>query len=226
LFAGAVIGKNVMVIKTGIGEKEISPGIFRHCSSIISTGFCGALSAELKTCEIVLSESVALQTEAVNAESGLDSGKFTHIEREPPETANFEQAGIELTDKNLALRETAEKIIAKAGIQIHRGPTVTVKSVISTPEEKKHLAQSSGSLSLEMEDYFRFQRACRLGIPFLSLRAVLDEHDERVPRLRSRLPSKTRAKFLKKANACSRRIADVLLLLTQSPDIHFIKNLE
>ena len=219
LHAGSVSGKPVVVIKTGIGKNVLAPGILRQCSFMVSTGFCGALAAGLKTGDIVLSDKVAFAPETAGEEIGLHAGICTQIEREPPGTAQVEQSGITLTDRNLTLSEAAEKLIRKAGIPILRGPTITVSRIVRSPEEKKRLALSSGSLSLEMEDYFRLELACQLGIPFISVRAVLDELDEWVPRFRSGLRSPARAAaFLKKANACSRRIAEVLLLLVQNPE--------
>ena len=60
------------------------------------------------------------------------------------------------------------------------GHSVTVAAV-ADPQEKSTLHAATGAVSVNMEDYWAARVAAAYGIPFASIRAVLDTADDEIP---------------------------------------------
>ena len=60
------------------------------------------------------------------------------------------------------------------------GPSVTV-SAIAGPQVKSALRAATGAVSVNMEDYWIAKAAAARGIPFVSIRAVLDTAEDQLP---------------------------------------------
>lgn len=60
------------------------------------------------------------------------------------------------------------------------GPSMTVDG-IATPSEKASIHAATGAMSVNMEDYWAAKAASDYGIPFASVRAVLDGVDDELP---------------------------------------------
>ena len=71
--------------------------------------------------------------------------------------------------------------------KIHAGRTVTASRAIRNYKEKVCLGRAAGAVSVDMEDYYRMETAKRLGVPCVSVRAVLDEVHDDIPGFRSGL---------------------------------------
>ena len=78
--------------------------------------------------------------------------------------------------------ETMLSSFAQAGIRLYRGPSFTSTKVVSSPLEKDQLREQ-GAYVVEMENYWGAQVACRMGVPFLALRIVLDTYSNQLPDL-------------------------------------------
>ena len=68
----------------------------------------------------------------------------------------------------------------RAGISAVSGPSVTVAAVAG-PDAKAGWHQSTGAASVNMEDYWAATVAQAAGIPFASVRAVVDRRDQELP---------------------------------------------
>ncbi len=58
---------------------------------------------------------------------------------------------------------------------------MTASRAIRNYTEKIALGQAAGAVSVDMEDYYRLEYSCAAGIPFISIRSVLDEVSDDVP---------------------------------------------
>jgi nucleoside phosphorylase len=185
-YEGTLARRDVRVIRTGIGKASFDRCLTRDCSLVISTGFCGALSPLLVRGDFVVSTSLAA------CEAGGIAEKKIVI---PART-----------------RELLERTALETGAVLRFGTSFTAERVIRTVQEKAALHEASGALSVEMEDYHRLECARERGLPFLSLRVVLDRQVDRIPSFRAaaRIPADTAA-LLKNANLCARGLASLLV---------------
>lgn len=66
------------------------------------------------------------------------------------------------------------------GVYVSEEPSITVGS-IAGPVAKAELRRSTGIASVNMEDYWAASAAAAAGVPFASVRAVLDTADQSLP---------------------------------------------
>jgi nucleoside phosphorylase len=196
LYEGVLARRPVRVIRTGVGRVSIDPGLSRDCSLLVSAGFCGALSPFLVRGDFVVSTSVV--THPVLG--------VTSIGARP--TGRKVEKKIAVSS---GTRKSLERAASACGAVLRFGTTLTAGRVVRTVEEKAGLHEACGALSVEMEDSHRLECAERRGLPFLSLRVVLDEQSDRIPSLRSaiRIPADT-FDLLKGVNLCARALASLL----------------
>jgi nucleoside phosphorylase len=201
-YAGSLAHRPVRVIRTGMGRADVDPCLFGNCSLVLSTGFCGALSPLLARGDFVVSTNLVARTV---------TGERLQNASMPGAPANGGLAKTRIPISK-TMRKSLERAALETGAVLWFGATFTADRVIRTPEEKAALHGACGALSVEMEDLHRLECAARSGLPFLSLRVVLDTRVERVPSLRSavRIPADT-ADLLKGANICARKLASLLV---------------
>ena len=175
-YQGTLHEKEVIVIGTGMGKKEIDPELLRSSRFVISTGFCGALVPELKTGDVVLS------TEVVYGDAEYTS-KIYRDER--IKELIPEKTDVEITAVSDLLKMFIKKIRNK-DISTYSGRTITVEKAIKRSKEKAQLHSATGAIAVDMEDYFRLKLAQKINTHFLSVRSVLDEVQDEIPSFKSR----------------------------------------
>jgi nucleoside phosphorylase len=74
---------------------------------------------------------------------------------------------------------TVETIASESGCRPL--PAYTSRRPVCTPTEKRDLFDRTGASFVTMEDYYFAKEASRLGVPFISVRAVVDTADQFVP---------------------------------------------
>ena len=184
IYSGRIHEKEVTIIKTGIGRKPLDLDMFNDCSRIISAGFCGALVPDLKSGDIVVS------TEVMLAEAGFLDRLFKGAGRpassgEQP-TAELLYGSLSDSFQNADVNKISGQF-QNADFKIHAGRTVTASRAIRNYKEKVCLGRAAGAVSVDMEDYYRMETAKRIGVPCVSVRAVLDEVHDDIPGFRSGL---------------------------------------
>lgn len=147
----------VMLHISGIGRKRVTDAIARIANSprpdgIILAGFCGALDPALNTGDIHIAQSF-------------------YCAGQPELIA---------ADARLAavVMDAAATSGGGGGIAAAQAPSVTV-SAIAQPEAKADLRQHGATVN--MEDYWAARAAAAAGIPFASVRAVLDTAGQSLP---------------------------------------------
>jgi adenosylhomocysteine nucleosidase len=160
-FRAQVGDRSFTVIGHGIGHKRASDVARRAFDQIsgaelvIGTGVVGALSSGLKPGDLILADRVlALHPEAGSAEhvAAADKERVRDIGRS----------------------------LAMAGIAYSTGALLTSHQVLKTGAEKRRAKESTGAIAVDMETAALAAEAVARGVPFLALRAVLDQVDDDV----------------------------------------------
>ena len=150
-------GRGIAFSLTGVGAARTRASIQRvaECEpeAIIMVGFCGG------------------------ADTGLRVGDL-HV------ASAYHSVGAAPSDAIFADPDLSASIIAAARQQCNRviwtGSSATVDAVAGTAA-KLAAHEATGAASVNMEDYWAANAACDVGIPFASIRAVLDTAGEDLP---------------------------------------------
>lgn len=147
---GEYAGGPVTAVCTGVGREAVT-AVLRETlmeegiTALISAGFAGGLTADLKTGDIVISEATLTESE---------DGRYT-------------------ADEDLLQR--AERARSGDGPRVARGTAVTVPEVAGDLAVKRALRERTGADICEMEDYWAARLAAERKIPFISVRVIIDE---------------------------------------------------
>ena len=126
----------------------------RRPEGVLMLGVAGAVDPEMETGEVILAESYALDSEEDSAEVILPD------------------AGM------LAMAELAA---AEARMPVSRSGSLTVDHLISNGLERRQLRERYGVGSVNMEDHAVAAAARDAGVPFLSVRVILDTARQTIP---------------------------------------------
>jgi adenosylhomocysteine nucleosidase len=160
-FRAEIGGKSFAVVGHGIGHKRATDAASRAFDLIpapelvIGTGVVGALSSGLKPGDLVLSDRVL---------AILGDG----------------QVAEQVTAVGDAHLRAVARSLALAGIAHSTGAILTSNRVLATGVEKRRAKESTGAIAVDMETAAIAAEANVRGLPFLALRAVLDEVDDEV----------------------------------------------
>ena len=123
---------------------------------ILLLGFCGGLDPSLRAGDIVVSTYYYLDPELLE---GCLINQF-----EP--------------NRNMFLK--AVNVLAEKNMRWSTTPSVTTNHIVGNPREKSKLRESSNTSAVNMEDFWVADFARQQGIPFLSVRVVIDEAAQEV----------------------------------------------
>jgi len=149
--------KNIILVRTGVGRQKAKQATIQvidsfHPEAIISIGYAGALTAELKVGDLLIVDWI------------LD-GQNDFVPFEVEDSLNSEWLGL------------AKSISIPGELKIKVGKLITVNSVIHTPEAKQDLGKQFGADAVEMETIELAMLAREKKIPFLSVRGISDAVD-------------------------------------------------
>ena len=160
-FRAEIGSKEFAVVGHGIGHHraantarrtfDLIPG----AELVIGTGVVGALSSGLKPGDLVLSDRVLM----------------IHGEGQVAEQVNA------VSDAHL---RAVGRSLAIAGIAYSTGAILTSHRVLATGAEKRRAKESTGAIAVDMETAAIAAEAAARGLPFIAIRAVLDEVDDEV----------------------------------------------
>jgi len=145
------------VTVTGVGKDKVIAAMETllqgepYPSLVLSVGFSGALSDDLNTGDLILARNLYL----------------------------VESTGVLEVDNRYY--QLAERAINENVLPYVRRDTLTVPNIVRTQAEREHLAQTYNAQAVNMEDYWVCSAAARAGVPFLSVRAVLDMTHQEIP---------------------------------------------
>lgn len=157
LVVGTVDSRTVLLLRTGVGPQKTARRLeeiedAHNLRCVISIGCAGALSPDVGTGDVIISEKL------IDAAAG---GRAYHA--------------------SPALIETAEDCSKGLGLPFHVGSAVSTPSVVATTREKRDLAAKYGALAVDVESAQVAAWAEKTGIPMLSLRTISDSSTDRIP---------------------------------------------
>jgi nucleoside phosphorylase len=138
----------------------------RDVDGVLLLGIAGGLDPELETGSVVLAERYAMGPGADGDDPVLAA------------------------DENM--RRMAGQAAAGLGMPTCHGASVTVDHLVREPREREELRRIYDADSVNMEDYRAAAAAANAGVPFLSVRVVLDPASQRLP---AYLEELSRAKY-------------------------------
>ena len=88
--------------------------------------------------------------------------------------------------------QSAQKAALELSVPIFNGGSLTVDHLVTGPHEREALRTEYQVYSVNMEDYRAAEAAQNAGVPFLSVRVVLDTASQRLP---GYLPGLARSRY-------------------------------
>lgn len=170
-YKGAIGGKEVVVVKSGIGKVNaaICVQILVDCfgvDGIVNTGIAGSLKAEINIGDMVLSTD-AVQHDVEAVAFGYPLGQIPQMD-----VFSFE------ADEELrrVAKECCERV--NPDISVYEGRVVTGDQFISDKAKKQWLTDTFAGYCAEMEGAAIAQAAHLNQVPFLIVRAISDKADD------------------------------------------------
>jgi adenosylhomocysteine nucleosidase len=160
-FRAEVGGKEFAVVGHGIGHKRATETAHRAfdlipgAELVIGTGVVGALSGGLKPGDLVLCD----RTIMIHGDGRVGE-----------QVANVSAEHLRAIGRSLA----------NAGIAYSTGAILTSHRVLATGAEKRRAKESTGAIAVDMETAAIAAEATARALPFVAIRAVLDEVDDEI----------------------------------------------
>lgn len=147
-----ISAREVHLVATGCGPDPTTSVLARLIpevapSCIVSTGVCGALVAGPRAGHLLFAASVRREDVAESRQPRAD------------------------------LSGPAAAALSEAAIPLFPATIVSVPRVVASPGDKALLAKATGAMGVDMETAWVAEAAERAGIPWLGVRAVIDDLD-------------------------------------------------
>lgn len=157
LWCGWVGDHQVALLRCGMGgERAVAAlqWLAEHYSlwGVISVGFAGGLQPGLATGDVVLADRIETRPQHAVPAGGV-------------------------VTPNVRLAFLADTAAQRAGLPRCRGGLLSHQALVPSAADKQLLGRQSGALAVDMESYAIGELANGHGLPFLSLRAILDPCD-------------------------------------------------
>lgn len=134
---------------------------------VLLVGVAGGVDPELETGDLLLADRHALQ-------NGASQGAGQAIKPDAEMLQSAQKAALELS------------------VPIFNGGSLTVDHLVAKPHEREALRTEYQVYSVNMEDYRAAEAAQNAGVPFLSVRVVLDTTSQKLP---GYLPGLARSRY-------------------------------
>lgn len=156
---GRYAGAQLLLCQSGPGRRAAEAARLvlerYHPTAVISIGVAGALSPELRAGDIVLCRRVC----------------------------SAAGPNVDALSCDSSLLAAAQSAGEETGMRVRVGSALTLRQVAATPAAKAELAESTRLDIVEMEGHWVAQAARAADVPFLAVRAVLDEAADALPEI-------------------------------------------
>ena len=164
LFLGEADGREVILIQSGVGSRRAERAtclLLENYSPslILSVGYCGGLQPYLRVAQLVIPPEIY--------EGGLEK-------KRGKEPVGDVRLALKVDDSLISF---AQQLAKEVGLSFHCGNLLTSAKVVSEPMSKKALGQKYPLIAVDMETAAVGRVAARKGLPFLSIRSLLDPLD-------------------------------------------------
>ena len=154
--------------RAGAAMTEILRKAKRRPEAVLMLGVAGAVNPGMESGDLILAETYAL-------EAGADAEN--HIAPDP------------------GMLETAEVAAAELRMPVSRASSLTVDHLVVEGSERQQLREKYGVGSVNMEDHAVAAAVGKTGVPFLSVRVILDTAEQSLPGYLPGLSKKPNAAF-------------------------------
>ena len=155
-----IVGDDVArFARTGVGPQKAAEATRRHgpgASLIISTGCCGGLVAGASPGMLVVPREILRVTDL---------------------------CATAVPEPDVELRRLTCLLAEQLGLHCSARALATVEQALTTPASKQECHRRCGAVAVDMETAAIAEAAAELGIPYVSVRVVLDTFDETLPEL-------------------------------------------
>jgi adenosylhomocysteine nucleosidase len=161
-FRGRLGGEEVALVATGIGVGQAREAARRalqmlpQARLVISTGVAGGLTPELRAGDLVIADPLLLESEG--------EGAFEEVARVAPDTMRFVQGAF-----------------GRRGLTASCGPMLTMLRLVPTVAGKHAAYARSGAIAADMESAAIAVEMASCGVPFVCVRAIIDEAADEIP---------------------------------------------
>jgi adenosylhomocysteine nucleosidase len=161
-FKGHIGDEEICLVATGIGVAQARESARRALQTlgrprlVISTGVAGALAPDLRAGDMVIADRLLL-------EESPDSS-FVEVARMAP-------------DGERSVRDA----LGRTGLTIATGPLLTAGWLLAGVEAKRAAFGRTGAIAVDMESAVLAAEIAGAGIPFVCVRAVMDEAGDEIP---------------------------------------------
>jgi nucleoside phosphorylase len=161
-FKGRIGDHDVFLVATGIGVAQARESARRALRMlgrprlVISTGVAGALAPELKAGDIVIANRLLL-------EESPDSG------------------GAEIARLSPGIEQAVRDALDRTGLTVATGSLLTAGWLLAGAAAKRWAFGRTGAIAVDMESAALAAEVAGAGIPFVCVRAVMDETDDEIP---------------------------------------------
>ena len=142
--------------RAGASLKALLERSRSQVDGVLVVGVAGGVEPSLETGDLLLADRYALQ-------NGAAQGAGQAIR---PDTQ---------------MLQTAQQAALDLSVPVFDGGSLTVDHLVAEPEERQELLTEYQIHSVNMEDYRAAEAAQKAGVPFLSVRVVLDTASQRLP---------------------------------------------
>jgi len=165
VYKGEYLGRGLLLVQTGVGRQRAETAtrlvLDRYAvTTLISTGFAGALAAELRVGDVVVCSTLHC---APGRGPGPTMPRPYHADED--------------------LHRLATQALEGTTITFYTGSGVTVPQLIGTPEKRRDLARAIQAQIVDMESYWIAKIASDRKIPFVAARAISDTTRDTLPAL-------------------------------------------
>ena len=165
-YEGHIGGVTVVLSISGVGRTRAEAATRSFIEevrpvSMLSLGFAGGLVSGQRVGDLIVAETL------LPLRSLRNGGHESH--------------GMEPIASHSALSESARRVLTQNALRHQAGTSVTASRVVSEPEEKRRLGETTGALAVEMESYWTAAVCGEFQVPFLAARSIVDELDSPLP---------------------------------------------
>lgn len=190
---GRLANRRVVLVESGIGAEKAAAATCALVQAfqperIVSAGFSGALVETLTRHRIVLpmvlidqksGETLDFRQKLLSEENGENQN--TDDSTQNDDKSGSEKSANESENKGDSSQSGDTKPIDSFDTRFATGTLLTVEKVAESPKDKRQLFKTFGASVVDMEGFAVGSVCQKKGVPFLSVRVILDEANETLP---------------------------------------------
>ena len=145
--------------------------------AVLLLGFAGAVDNSLESGDLILSSQY--HWDVSNSASSCPDPPAAKLDHREDTFVRSDRPAF--LEPDSWMRQQAMDVVRDTGMRPTLSPSLTVRCVMGSPERKHAIFEEYSVASVNMEDYWAAAAAQDAGVPFLSVRAILDPANQRLP---------------------------------------------